>query len=60
MTVSELNDDLMFLSDYQDVQPVQENTKTDYTSYFVNNDYTEIWGMNGIIPYLYREVYRIK
>jgi hypothetical protein len=47
-----------FVSDSQDVQPIKEHIgelAQDYDAFFVhvnNGDYTEIWGIVGIIPSL--------
>jgi hypothetical protein len=66
-TVAELNnrDDLILASDSQDVQYVKEylgEIAQDYDSFFLkveDGDYAEVWGMEGIIPYLYKTVHKI-
>ncbi len=68
-SVGALNDrhDLSFVSDSQDVEAVRENFGSDwhgreYDSYFVacgDGDYSEIWGMSGIVPYLHKFVTRL-
>lgn len=62
--VSELPDGLIFVSDSQDVteiksffgnHPVIDN----YDSFFVaidEGEYSEVYGMEGIVPYLYKSV----
>jgi hypothetical protein len=66
--VKALNDrhDLQFISDSQDVQSLKEHFGNhcleDFDSFFVkieDGDYTEVYGINGIIPYLYKDVYEI-
>jgi len=57
--------DLIFVSDNQDIKFIKDfisETKKDYDSFFVkieNGDYTEIYGIYGIIPYLSKKVYQI-
>lgn len=54
-----------FVSDSQDVQAVKENVgeiATGFDSFFVkvgNGDYDEVWGIEGIVPYTYKNAYRI-
>jgi hypothetical protein len=64
-TVGKLSQGLQFVSDSQDVQAVREhigksaagvssNTADDYDAFFVgiaDGDYTEVWGICGIVPY---------
>jgi len=59
--------DLTFLSDSQDVEAVKSYVGTkevqEYDSFFVKveeGEYTEIWGMEGIVPHLEARVYRVK
>lgn len=68
-TVANLNTrhDLTFISDSQDVEALKEHLgknsiAQDYDSFFVkveNGDYTEIYGMAGIVPYLSKLVRKI-
>jgi hypothetical protein len=56
------NKELQFVSDSQDVNSVKENLLMagDYDSFFVGiceGDYTEVYGMYGIVPYLEKDVY---
>jgi len=56
---------LQFVSDSQDVEPIKEHigeAAEGYDSFFVaqqNGDYTEVWGMYGIIPRLGKLVSRL-
>lgn len=65
MTVSELNPELIFVLDSQDVKSVKEyvgESAREYDSFFVGQregEYTEVWGMFGILPYLNRIVYPV-
>ncbi len=73
--VNWLDPELSFLSDSQDVNDIKKylgyvsNPRTgkgialDFHSFFVgqeDGDYTQIWGMSGIIPYNNKEVVRLK
>lgn len=55
-----------FLVDTQDVEPIKQyfgDIAQDYDSFFVisdNGDYTAVWGMYNIVPWLDKPVYRIK
>lgn len=57
-----------FISDSQDVTEIKNNylpaeIRGEFDSFFVkeeNGEYVEIWGMEGIVPYLYKKVYLIK
>jgi len=67
--------DLQFVSDSQDVAAIKEYLQgfkamhellnislEDYDSFFVkieDGDYTEIYGMAGIVPYLYKTLDKI-
>jgi len=63
--VASLGPHLQFFSDSQDVQPIKEDIGADaegYDSFFVatkDGDYTEVWGMSGIIPYRSKLVTRL-
>jgi len=63
MYVSDLeNKDLIFISDSQDVSELRRQTGTDYDSYFIrvgDGEYTQIYGMYGIVPYLEKRVYEV-
>lgn len=54
-----------FLSDSQDVQAVKDHCDkiaAEFDAFFVkveDGDYSEVWGIEGIIPYLYKTAYRI-
>jgi sensor domain CHASE-containing protein len=64
-TVACLDDSLQFISDSQDVEPIKENigeSAQDYDAFFVaqkDGDYTEVWGMCGIVPRLSKLVTRL-
>lgn len=64
MTVADLdNPDLAFISDSQDVEPINEYLQEDYDSYFVlvgDGEYDEVYGMEGIVPYLSKRIWRVK
>lgn len=55
--VGALPPELQFVSDSQDVAPIREYLGADageYDAFFVHiqdGDYTEVWGICGIIPY---------
>jgi hypothetical protein len=55
--VAAIRDGLQFVSDSQDVAPIKEHLgeiAADYDAFFVgveDGDYTEIWGIVGIVPY---------
>lgn len=55
--VGALPNELQFVSDSQDIAPIKEHigaSATDYDAFFVNvenGDYTEVWGICGIVPY---------
>ena len=60
------DDSIIFVSDSQDVDAVKDHIgladEYDYDSFFVvvaNGDYTAVWGMVGIVPYLTKPVYRL-
>ena len=70
MKVAELNDrtDLQFISDSQDVAEVNDfiswryGIPDKYDSFFVkveDGEYLEIYGVEGIVPYLNKEVTKI-
>ena len=68
-TVADLNkrDDLQFVSDSQDVNSIKEYLGIDDLDYinslFVrveNGDYAEVYGIEGIVPYLYKTVWSIE
>jgi hypothetical protein len=72
-TVESLNDrdDLMFVSDSQDVTAIKESLfgsvsnpeVVDFDSFFVKvgeGDYQEVYGMSGTVPYLGKFVTRLK
>lgn len=56
-------DDLTFCeTDADHIKDVVGGEAYDYDTFFVkveNGDYTEVWGMHGIIPYFYKAVTRI-
>ena len=55
--VAALPTELQFVSDSQDTAPIKEyigDSASGYDAFFVhveNGDYTEVWGICGIIPY---------
>jgi hypothetical protein len=59
------NKDYIFVSDSQDTKEIKSciGRKTyGFDSFFVlvrDGDYLEVWGMKGIIPYLYKELTKI-
>ena len=67
LTVADINTrtDLLFLSDSQDVQAIRDyfpGFDECYDSFFVkveNGEYTEIYGMEGIIPNLNKRIYKL-
>ena len=65
LTVSELPAALQFVSDSQDVDAVKEHigqAAQEFDSFFVNvqdGDYSEVWGMCGIVPLNSKMVTRI-
>ena len=67
MTVSELDPKLAFVSDSQDVAAIRDHcgltlTDNQFDSFFVDiadGDYTEVWGMFGIVPRNDKNVYRV-
>ena len=67
MIVRDLNWDMQFISDSQDVQPIKDDFSlvdgiNDFDSFFVKSadgDCTEVYGMVGIVPYLDKEVTKI-
>lgn len=58
--------DLQFIDLSQDIKIIKEyigQEARDYDSFFIkieNGDYTEVYGMEGIIPYMNKFLYRIK
>lgn len=56
--VGALSPELQFVSDSQDVQAIRDYvgpSAHDYDAFFVavsDGDYTEVWGIVGIVPYL--------
>lgn len=61
LTVEDIQEreDLQFISDSQDVQAIKEliPDAKPYDSFFVKveeGDYTEVYGMYGIVPYFYK------
>lgn len=64
-TVACLSNTLQFVSDSQDTQPIKEHIGPDadgYDAFFVaiaDGDYTEVWGMCGIVPYMSKLVLRL-
>lgn len=64
-TVANLGQHLQFVSDSQEVQAIREHlgeNAGNYDAFFVaeeNGDYTEMWGMVGIVPYNSKLVSRL-
>ena len=67
-SISDLDkrDDLILVTDDQDVRSVKENVGgrkvKRFDSFFVKvgeGYYEEVWGFQGIIPYLYKDVEKI-
>lgn len=65
VTVLALPDYLQFISDSQDVKPIEEHFGIEagtFGSYFVrvqDGDYCEVWGIDGIIPNLDKVATRV-
>jgi hypothetical protein len=67
MTVQELSDDLIFVCDSQEIAAIRTWQRlilpdNNFDSFFVRvgeGEYTEVWGMFGIVPYNTRNVYRV-
>ncbi len=66
MTVAELPADATFVSDSGDVQDIREHLaltpEEDFDSFFVrcaNGEYTDVWGMSGVVPLKNKTVSRI-
>lgn len=62
--VKELGPHLAFISDSQDVKAIRESCGLllPFDSFFVatdNGEYTEVWGMFGIVPFDNRSVYPV-
>ena len=63
--VANLGQHLQFVSDSQDVQAIREHlgeSAGDYDAFFVSihdGDYSEVWGMVGIVPYNSKLVSRL-
>lgn len=63
--VANLGQHLQLVSDSQDVQAIRDHLGSDagnYDAFFVaikDGDYTEVWGMVGIIPYNSKLVSRL-
>lgn len=55
--IFELNKDLQFVSDSQDVDFIKQHCGSianEFDAFFVSikdGDYTEIWGIHGIVPF---------
>lgn len=59
-TVANLGKHLQLITDSQDVRAVREylgERAGNYDAFFV--DYTEVWGMCGIVPYMTKLVSRL-
>ncbi len=65
MQVKDLAADLRFVSDSQDVQEIKRvlgDEASDFDSFFVaveNGMYASAYGMEGIIPYIHKQVTKI-
>lgn len=54
---------LAFVSDSQEVTPINETYGTDYDSFFIeigDGDYIRVYGMYGIVPYFSNILYKVK
>ena len=64
--VAALPVELQFVSDSQDVQPIKEylgSIAEGYDAFFVNvvdGDYSEVWGIVGIVPHKSKLTSRLK
>lgn len=59
--IADLDENLILVTDYQDAQAVRETIPEakDYDSFFVrveDGDYAEVYGFEGTVPYLHKEV----
>lgn len=63
MKVKDLPEDAAFVSDYQDTSALRGALGIDsYDSYFFttqDGEYTAVWGMEGIVPYLNKPVEKL-
>jgi hypothetical protein len=62
MQVKDIPADFIFVSNSQDVEPLNEEFNTDYDSFFVqvgDGEYTGVYGMSGIVPYNIRSVDKV-
>lgn len=66
MKIKNLPENAQFVSDSQEVNSIKEflgRAANKYDSFFVivgDGEYDAVWGMYGIIPYLYKEVKKLK
>lgn len=66
LSVHELADDLLFLSDSQDVETIKDHIGKDadeFDSFFVrvaDGDYDAVYGMHGIVPLTSKPVWRVR
>ncbi len=64
-TVKQVPQDMQFISDSQDVTEINRHfgiESGEFDSYFVyvdGGDYVQVFGMEGIVPYLYKPVWLI-
>lgn len=61
--IANLPEHLQFISDSQDVEPINEQYDQDFGSYFVEvgeGDYVQIWGVEGIIPWNHKHAWKVK
>lgn len=64
MQVKDLPQDLVFVVDSRGIEHTQSRfmEANEYDSFFVrtaNGEYTQVWGMYGIVPEVNRRVYQI-
>lgn len=64
--VGDMGDYLIFVSDSLEVESIHDYLgieREEYGSFFVSlvdGDYGQIWGLEGIVPYLHKAVYRLQ
>jgi hypothetical protein len=62
ISITQIPDSLMFVSDSQDVKPINDLYDTEYDSFFIqvsDGEYNLVIGMYGIIPYLDKTCYKV-
>lgn len=60
--VKDIGESLQFISDSQDVEPMNEEYGEDYDSYFIEQAegcILQVFGVYGIVPYLEKDTYKV-